>query len=262
MTNLTTTTQDVSIFSDPTAFEQAQRMVAPLAKSTMIPAAYFGNVPNCMVALEMSYRLNRSVLMVMQNTDIINGKPSLGSAFVISLINASGLFSEPLEFVFDNEENPTSCYATTKRKNGKVLRGTTITIAMAKAEGWWDKKGSKWQTMAPQMLQYRAAAFFGRVHCPDVLMGMQTMDEVVDVGVIESRNENSSIAKFNETVAGPEAKVDVAEVTEFEEIKDENELTVTGPEAEMEVTHEAVTQEADPNFTPAAETPSEEDDDF
>lgn len=261
MTDLTTTTQSVSIFSDPIAFEQAQRMVAPLAKSTMIPNAYFGNVPNCMVALEMSYRLNRSVLMVMQNTDIINGKPSLGSAFVISLINASGLFSDPLEFVFDNEENPTSCYATTKRKNGKVLRGTTITIAMAKAEGWLDKKGSKWQTMAPQMLQYRAAAFFGRVHCPDVLMGMQTMDEVVDVGIIESINENSSIAKFNEAVASPEAKEDIAEVTEFEEIKDE--LTVTGPEAELEVTHEVVSQEAEPDFTTAAavET-SDEDEDF
>lgn len=30
------------------------------------------------------------------------------------------------------------------------------------------------------MLRYRAAAFFGRLHCPEILMGMQSQDEVID----------------------------------------------------------------------------------
>ena len=52
---------------------------------------------------------------------------------------------------------------------------------MAEAEGWTSKKGSKWLTMGDQMLQYRAAAFFARVHCPHALMGLQTVEEVKDV---------------------------------------------------------------------------------
>ena len=54
-------------------------------------------------------------------------------------------------------------------------------MQMAKNEGWLDKNGSKWKTMPRQMMMYRAASFFARVYCPDVLMGMQTVEEVKDV---------------------------------------------------------------------------------
>jgi hypothetical protein len=52
---------------------------------------------------------------------------------------------------------------------------------MAKAEGWLTKTGSKWITMPELMLKYRAAAFFGRLYAPEVLMGMQTSEEVIDI---------------------------------------------------------------------------------
>ena len=51
-------------------------------------------------------------------------------------------------------------------------------MAMAKAEGWL--ANSKWRTMPEQMLAYRAAAFFARVHCPDLLMGVQVEGEPED----------------------------------------------------------------------------------
>ena len=35
--------------------------------------------------------------------------------------------------------------------------------------------------MPDQMFRYRAAAFFARTFCPDVLMGLQTVEEVKDV---------------------------------------------------------------------------------
>jgi hypothetical protein len=52
---------------------------------------------------------------------------------------------------------------------------------MASAEGWATKAGSKWKTMPELMLRYRAAAFFGRLYAPDILMGMQTAEEAADV---------------------------------------------------------------------------------
>jgi hypothetical protein len=54
-------------------------------------------------------------------------------------------------------------------------------MKMAKAEGWVSKNGSKWQTMPELMIRYRAAAFFGRLYAPEIMMGMQTMEEVIDV---------------------------------------------------------------------------------
>jgi hypothetical protein len=49
---------------------------------------------------------------------------------------------------------------------------------MVKAEGW--DKNPKWRNMEMQMFQYRAAAFFGRVNCPQLLMGYHTADEIED----------------------------------------------------------------------------------
>ena len=63
---------------------------------------------------------------------------------------------------------------------GNKVVGSKITIQMAKDEGWIDKSGSKWKTMPEQMLMYRAGAFFARVHCPDVLYGVQMAEEVKD----------------------------------------------------------------------------------
>ena len=53
-------------------------------------------------------------------------------------------------------------------------------VEMAKDEGWYSKNGSKWQTMEDLMLRYRAATFFGRLYTPDLLMGMQTKEELDD----------------------------------------------------------------------------------
>ena len=65
--------------------------------------------------------------------------------------------------------------------NGDKLEGPKITMQMAKEEGWLGKSGSKWKTMPELMIRYRSAAFFGRLYAPEILMGMQTMEEVVDV---------------------------------------------------------------------------------
>jgi hypothetical protein len=104
---------------------------------------------------------------------------------------------------------------------------------MAKAEGWIDKNGSKWKTMPEQMLMYRAATFFCRVFCPEVLAGVQTSDEITDIGYTEMPSNNSAIDKINNVVA-PEPIV----YETFEDVP-----TVT-PEPVPTVTPEPVTSQA------------------
>ena len=202
VTTALNTSQGVSVFNSMDAFAQAQRMVAPLAQSTMVPETYRNNIPNCMVAMEMSHRIGKSVLEVMQNMQIVKGNTGWKSEYVIAEINKSRLFRDPLEFVFSDDRQ--SCYAIATRQNGKEIRGTTVSMVMAKSEGWLDKNGSKWKTMPEQMLMYRAATFFCRVFCPEVLAGVQTADEIVDIGHLEVTPSNSSIRKFTESIDEPE----------------------------------------------------------
>jgi hypothetical protein len=66
-------------------------------------------------------------------------------------------------------------------------------MQMAQREGWLNKPGSKWQTMPVQMMMYRAAAFFARAHCSDVLLGIPTYEEVQDVRGYEDADTKTTI---------------------------------------------------------------------
>lgn len=159
-------------------FELVQRQAKALSLSTMIPKDYQNNIPNTLVALEMAQRIGASPLMVMQNLHIIHGRPSWSSTFVIAALNACGRFSA-MRFEMDGADK---CRAVaTERETSHVLEGPWVTMQMAKEEGWLSKAGSKWKTMPELMMRYRAAAFFGRLYAPEIMMGMHTEFEVQDM---------------------------------------------------------------------------------
>ena len=172
--------QTVNAYADEKSFELAQRIAKALAASDLVPQTYKGKVENVMIALEMANRVKASPIMVMQNLNVIQGKPSWSSSFIISVINSCGQFT-PFRFVIAGVNETLTCYAIAKDNDGNECISPTVTMQMAKLEGWLDKAGSKWKTMPELMIRYRAAAFFGRLYCPELLMGMQTEEEVIDV---------------------------------------------------------------------------------
>lgn len=203
--------QSLSAFANIGAFESAQRMATALASSQMVPFAYQNKTSNCLVAIEMAQRCGVSPLMVMQNLNMIRGKPSWSSTFVIGAINSCGKFSESLSFEFEElgakevdyvestgegqnrqkvakriKINDKSCIAVTKKHDGTRVVGPKVSVEMAVKEGWYTKSDSKWPTMTDLMLSYRAAAFFGRLHVAEKLMGMQSTDEARDIIEVES----------------------------------------------------------------------------
>ena len=100
---------------------------------------------------------------------------------MIAVINSCGRFSEFLKFRSEGEGDNYGCIAYTKDMNGNLLESPKVDWKMVKAEGWLTKNGSKWKTMPELMFRYRAASFFGRLYCSDLLKGLQSVDEVMDV---------------------------------------------------------------------------------
>lgn len=194
-----TTGAPKSLFLDQDAFVQVQRACKALAYSDLVPDMYKVSaknpenkaIANCMIALDMANRMGADPLMVMQNMYIVYGRPGWSSAFLIATVNSCGRF-KPLKFqhgedgtveIGEKTMPNLTCYAYTTEKDDEAeLRGATISLAMAKAEGWATKNGSKWQTMPHQMLKYRAAAFWVRTYAPEVSMGFYTGEENEDMG--------------------------------------------------------------------------------
>ena len=181
-------------FDSAQGFELMQRAASLLCASTLVPTKYQGtkNLPNCVVALNMANRIGADPLMVMQNLYIVHGNPSWSAQFVIACFNQCGRFSAMRFRWINKPSDPDSipdnwaCQAyATEFATGEEITGPTITIKMAKKEGWYGKSGSKWQTIPELMLMYRAGAWLQRTHAPDISMGLKTAEEEGDI--IESR---------------------------------------------------------------------------
>ena len=208
------TTTNGSAFSGIAAFEDAQRMAKSLASSTLVPPQFQGQAgfANCLVALEIAHRMRMSPFVVVQNLHIIHGRPSWSSQFIIGLINGCGRFS-PLRYEMTGKGDTLACAAVaTELSTGEELRGPEVSMSMAKREGWATKSGSKWATMPELMCRYRAAAFFGRIYIPELLVGIQTQEEVLDVEpvtITEAAPARASVDELNDKIAKA-AKVEEA----------------------------------------------------
>lgn len=193
-------------------FEVEQRMAQMYSTSTIVPEVFRGNVGNCAIAIDIALRMNANPLMIMQNLDVIKGRPSFSSKFLIATINACGRY-ERLKFRkvdrgkvgvidykdvewdpvakknrqvvkrFDGKDvDDVECVAYARDlKTGDVLESSPVSIRMAIQEGWYTKEGSKWRTMPDLMLSYRSAAFWARVYCPEMTVGLRTTEELEDI---------------------------------------------------------------------------------
>ena len=217
------TTSNKSVYSSIEAFESAQRMASSLAQSDIVPMSFRGQkgLANCIVALEIANRMNMSTIQVMQNLNVIHGRPSWSSQFIIGLIQGCGRFEG---FTYDESSEACQCFAVLKT-TGEQVSGPKITLDMARKEGW--TKNSKWQTMPQTMLRYRAASAFGRFHIPDLILGIQSVEEneVIDAEIaVVPETPESKLDKLNdlivaktepEQVPEPEVIADVAESDDF-----------------------------------------------
>lgn len=170
-------------FTNKDVFDQMARAAAMMSKTDIVPQTYRGKPENCFVAIELAGRMGVSPLMVMQNLYVVQGKPSWSGQAATAMLRNSPEFRN-VKHVYTGEKGKDTwgCYIEAEMvSTGEIIKGAEVTIATAKAEGWYGKSGSKWQTMPELMLAYRASAWFARVHSPELLMGMQTREEVEDV---------------------------------------------------------------------------------
>lgn len=262
--------QAVSMFTER-GFALTQRIAKALSMSNNVPASYRQTtekkgkggvieyidnpaaISNCIVAIDIAQSLGVSLMSVMQNGNVIEGRFTWSAQYKIAAINASKRFT-PLRFEKINKGKINATYKEklgwNRDKGGFDFRDVTVeglenwecvawalpygfvmpagvyTLAQAKAaglpviesapvsmllaveEGWYGKSGSKWQTeMKHLMLQYRAGSFFGNIHAPDLLIGMNmTSEEAEDITTVEVDHAGTVTSVTTETLKRPVAQ--------------------------------------------------------
>lgn len=175
------------IYTNPEKFELAQRVARVLSECTLFPAHFRGpdNLANCFVAMQLCNRIGEDPFLVMQKMYVVNGRLGIESQLAIAMMNKSGFFRDRIKYRHNGKTGDDYgwiAYATDQQGN---LCEEECTIGIAKKKGWWTKDKSNWPPMFDLMCKYRAAMFVGRLHCPEALMGMATVDELKDIGEAE-----------------------------------------------------------------------------
>jgi hypothetical protein len=199
---------ELTVFSTAN-YDKSLEMCTALSKSNLVPKDFQGKPENILIAMEISQRTNSSLLAVMQSLNIIQGRPTFGSKYIIAAINSTGKFS-PLRFQFEEEQEEREviysytvyennskvrkegkvkiknkkCRAyCTDKATGDILYSPDVSLEMAVQESWYTKDGSKWKTMPDLMLMYRSATMFGGIYAPEVTMGMSSKEEIEDITI-------------------------------------------------------------------------------
>jgi hypothetical protein len=87
-----------------------------------------------------------------------------------------------------------------EKETRERIPSPAVSIEMAVKVGWYGKSGSKWQTMPEVMLRYRAASFFGKLYAPELLMGLQSVEEMQDIVIDATPDARGGYAVDLETL--------------------------------------------------------------
>jgi hypothetical protein len=201
----------------PRNIDEMWRYGCALSRSTIVPKdIYFNQPDNCFIALDLAQRSGCHWLTIMQHVYIIHGRPAMDATLSMALANKSGLFTDPIDYEVEGEDPHNNEYRVrawaVRKSTGKKLVGPWIDWPTVKGEGWYDKAGSKWKTMPDQMFHYRSASWFQRRYCPEVTMGMMTVDEA---------KEATERIKIESTDVTPKGAAGVAEKIKAKKEKNE-----------------------------------------
>lgn len=261
------------ILSDFAAFENAQRIGKVLCQSQIIPQSYQNNLPNVIVALEIAARNKLSPIVVMQNLNVIKGRPTWSSKYIIAALTTARVDNLHYELAEDGTITVSGFGGKTTIKNlmcraiandkrtGEERVGPWVSMKMAVDEGWYGKDGSKWKTMPEMMIRYRAATFFASIYYPELSIGIEEEDSAPEaVRQPEIRQELVEAGKIAEPQPEAPAKPKRAKKTEPKAAKSPE------PEKEesetVEAEYEEVAEEETPKPAPVVAPQADDSDEW
>ena len=170
------TVSEVSGFEmKPRTLDEAMKFCELMANSDLVPSGYKGKPGNIMVAIQMGNELGMTPMRALRSIAVINGRATMWGDEMLAMVLASPV----CEYVNEAESTDKVGICKTKRK-GCVEQVSIFTLEDAKRAGLLGKQGP-WQQHTGRMLKLRARGFALRDTFADVLAGLVTVEEALDV---------------------------------------------------------------------------------
>jgi len=193
----------------PQSIEEAWRLAQLVAQSELVPKDFQGKPHNVLIAMELGLEVGIPWLQSVQGTSVINGRPGFFGDLFLAVIVASPVYRQHDEYyevaVERDVEVPggrTEKRWIFERRDGLVAedwkRDDTVAVCsfwrrgkdepttrrfnvgQARKAQLLGKQGP-WTTYPDRMLAMRARAWAGRDTFPDVLKGVKSAEELMDI---------------------------------------------------------------------------------
>lgn len=156
----------------PRSLPEVQSLAEVLAKSTLMPEALRGKVPDVVVQILAGQELGLAPMASIRGVHVVQGKPILAADTMVALCLGSGL----CEYFSCVEETATAVTYETKRKGSPHPQRFTWSDEDTKRAGLNTK--DNWRLHTRQMRRARCKAVLARDVYPDVLAGCYDPDEI------------------------------------------------------------------------------------
>ena len=185
----------------PDTRNDAYKFAEQVARSSFCPAAYRGKPADVYLAMAYGAQIGLNPLLAVQNIAVVNGRPSVYGDALTAIV----MGHPETESYEDGYKDSETAYCRITRKGRTVYREFTVT--MAKKAGLWG--GNVWSKYPERMLLWRAKGNAIRDLYADVLMGMWTVEEAVDMPkTLEEDLQNITPREEQKPQPDPEKMVD------------------------------------------------------
>jgi hypothetical protein len=173
---------------DTARFEHLQRIALIMATASLIPDHLKGHnqqqtLGNCFLVVNQSLRWGLDPFAVAAETYQVGGKLGFQGKLIAALVNARANLKGKLRYEFSGTGDGRTVTVVGQFEDEAEDRTVQLSVGQAKT------KNAMWVNDADQKLIYSAATKWARRHCPEVLLGVLTDDDLDRIA------ENKTIAQ-------------------------------------------------------------------
>lgn len=180
---------------DDNLFNKCNRLAEMMAKGACtVPKHLQGNVGDCFAIIGQSLRWGMDPYAVAQKTHLVNGTLGYEAQLVIAVINNRAPIVDRIKFEYFGDWSKVKGKDDKSTDIGVICRATfkgddePTELSLTMAQVGTVRNSPLWTADPRQQLAYLAAKRFSRLHCPDVILGVYTPDELADRGNEAPRN--------------------------------------------------------------------------
>lgn len=173
---------------DPETVASMQRMAEMMATARVtIPKHLAGSPGDCLAIVMQAAQFKMNPFALAQKTHLVNGTLGYEAQLVNAVVSSSALLSSRISYEWEGDWNGVNGKADKSDARAVIVTASLQgerqprSLRLSMAQVGTVRNSPLWEHDPRQQLAYLATKRWARLHAPDVMLGVYTVDELQDV---------------------------------------------------------------------------------